>query len=99
MLATMAFPLSEYKMSATGGQQTVFEPRSRTDLEPRRAGEQVFAFLDRSGDPEAENARALIKGLYANYPDPHSNLLGRLRCSNGCWHSGIVTRVSMAQGI
>lgn len=56
----------------------VFDSRKRTYAGPSENTEIPYSWLNRSSSPEAERARSYIESLYAQYPDPRGELLGKL---------------------
>jgi hypothetical protein len=59
---------------------SIFDDIPREDAEPRLPEETQFAYLNRSGRPEAERVRNLVGEWFAEYPETHrEDVIGRFR--------------------
>jgi len=59
---------------------SIFDNTPRDDMEPLPAGEAQFAYLSRSGRPEAARVRDRAEAWFASYPDTHrDDLVARFR--------------------
>jgi hypothetical protein len=59
---------------------SIFDNIPRDDTEPLPPGEAQFAYLNRSGRPEAARVRDKAEAWFASYPDTHrDDLLARFR--------------------
>jgi hypothetical protein len=70
-------------MSGPGaGQMSIFDDIPREDLEVPPPGEAQFAYLNRSGRPEAKRVREKIDAWFTSYPETHRDgLISRFRAT------------------
>lgn len=64
-----------------GGRQRAFDELERTYVGPALQTESIYDWLNRSGSPEAEVARAYVEDLYATFPDESGRLRESLRAA------------------
>ena len=66
---------------------TIFDDIPRPDVGPPEHGEPAFAYLNRSGRPEADRVRRLVEEWIARYPaSSRDNLVSRFRSLNDDAH-------------
>jgi len=66
---------------------SIFDDFPSRDADPRPDGETEFAYLNRSGRPEARRVRQLVDGWLAHYSGEHRDILvTRFRSANDDEH-------------